>query len=75
MLNHGWGHHREVLIILYWPAHGVSQAFDVPKPTVFGAQNGRGEPQGNVHCFFFLCSAKNVCSCFKMHDEEAFEQK
>ncbi|XP_059188162.1 uncharacterized protein LOC131970756 [Centropristis striata] len=38
--THGWGLHVEVLITVYWLAHGlsytvVSRVFDVPKTTVF----------------------------------------
>ena len=37
--DHGWRNHLELLIFLYWPAHGVShkitvQVFDVPRSTV-----------------------------------------
>uniref|UniRef100_UPI003AAF2656 putative nuclease HARBI1 n=1 Tax=Centroberyx gerrardi TaxID=166262 RepID=UPI003AAF2656 len=38
--DHGRGHHLEVLIFVFWLAHGVSyrvtaRAFDVPKSTIF----------------------------------------
>ncbi|XP_062314593.1 putative nuclease HARBI1 [Osmerus eperlanus] len=38
--DHGWGHNLEVLIFVFWLAHGASyrstaQAFDVPKSTIF----------------------------------------
>ncbi|KAF3849419.1 hypothetical protein F7725_015916 [Dissostichus mawsoni] len=38
--THGWVQHVEVLLVVYWLAHGlsysvVSRVFDVPKTTVF----------------------------------------
>ncbi|KAM6992375.1 uncharacterized protein LKV04_008427 [Tautogolabrus adspersus] len=38
--THGWGQYMEVLLVVYWLAHGlsytvVSRVFDVPKTTVF----------------------------------------
>ncbi|XP_041838410.1 putative nuclease HARBI1 [Melanotaenia boesemani] len=37
--DHGWGHRLEVLIFIYWLAHGTSyrvtaEAFDIPKSTI-----------------------------------------
>ncbi|KAF3841452.1 hypothetical protein F7725_007314, partial [Dissostichus mawsoni] len=54
--THGWVQHMEVLLVVYWLAHGlsysvVSRVFDVPKTTVFVIVHrmGRVKARFNQH--------------------------